>query len=551
MKRKLFLIVLFVFTGILITNAQKKLTILNPSFEDNKPVNSNYPGYAPPPWAIASVVNVAGGNCSVAPSPDMNPGVHGLLPDDKNFMMGAAANGDTNSNCHGGEAFYQVLCKPMMQGVQYSFNMRVMVTSFFPSPPANSIIDSAFFAVYGANAVPASNQFTNPEVLFKAKVNSTSWNTYTIIFTPVNASYTHLVIGAYARLGVQSGFNGVPYIQFDNITDVDSTCGFSIYARDTTICSGSCADIVVNSEEAVNPIQYSWNGSPFVLGDSARTGPNAFCDLTATQSFTVIAVDANNDTAQTVIKVNVQKPAIQALPKTSTICLNDSVQLHASGASSYSWSPPEGLDNSTVSNPVCMPTSTGTYNYMVTGTDILGCKNNDSAQVIVLSLIPTADAGSDQYICPERGDTAIILTATGGNIFIWSTGESTQSITVYPTETTTYTVVVGTICSTETAIDEVKVTVQCGIVIPNVITPNGDNDNQYFYIKGLEQYPDSRLEIFDRWGVKLYETSNYLNDWDGLNYRNNLPVSDGVYYYILYQSDEDKTIHKGFIQVMR
>ena len=210
MKKKLFSIVLFVFAITLTITAQQKLTIFNPSFEDNKPTTSNYGGYTPPPWGIASVVNLSGsGSCSIAPSPDMNPSANGFLPDNKNFMMGAAANGDTTASCHGGEAFYQVLCKPMKQGVQYSFKMRVMVTSFFPPGgplgPATPN-DSAIFAVYGANSIPASNQFTNPEVLYKAKVDTTAWTTYTITFTPVNASYTYLIIGGYAQLSVSSGW---------------------------------------------------------------------------------------------------------------------------------------------------------------------------------------------------------------------------------------------------------------------------------------------------------------------------------------------------------
>ena len=183
--------------------------------------------------------------------------------------------------------------------------------------------------------------------------------------------------------------------------------------------------------------------------------------------------------------------------------------------------------------------------------DALGCKDKDTAKVTVLNLIPTADLGPDKFICPLQGDTAVVLTATGGNIFTWSTGETTQNIIVHPGATTTYSVVVGNICGSATATDEITITVRCGVEIPNVITPNGDKDNQYFYIKNLESYPNSRLEIFDRWGLKIYENSNYLNDWDGLNYKNKIPVTDGVYYYILYLSDEDKSTPHGFVQVIR
>jgi hypothetical protein len=247
------------------------------------------------------------------------------------------------------------------------------------------------------------------------------------------------------------------------------------------------------------------------VGDSTRIGSKAICNLTTTTSYTVIAVDAKNDTAQTVIKVNVQHAVVNALPKTSTFCLNDSVQLQASGATTYSWSPLTGLNNGTISNPISKPSSAGIYNYIVTGTDALGCKDKDTVKVTVLNLIPTADIGPDRFICPQQGDTAITLIATGGNLFTWSTGNFTQSIVVHPAVTTIYTVVVGNTCGTATATDEVLVTVRCGVDIPNVITPNGDKDNQYFYIKGLEGYPNSRLEIFDRWGLKLYENSKLLS----------------------------------------
>lgn len=63
--------------------------------------------------------------------------------------------------------------------------------------------------------------------------------------------------------------------------------------------------------------------------------------------------------------------------------------------------------------------------------------------------------------------------------------------------------------------------------IPNVFTPNGDGINDYFEIKKLENFISNDLVIFNRWGKKVYEASNYQNNWDGDR------LDDGVYYYVL------------------
>lgn len=63
--------------------------------------------------------------------------------------------------------------------------------------------------------------------------------------------------------------------------------------------------------------------------------------------------------------------------------------------------------------------------------------------------------------------------------------------------------------------------------LPNIITPNYDGYNDYFIIEGLEKVDNIKLELFNRWGKKIFEENNYKSDWDGQNY------CDGVYYYII------------------
>ena len=80
---------------------------------------------------------------------------------------------------------------------------------------------------------------------------------------------------------------------------------------------------------------------------------------------------------------------------------------------------------------------------------------------------------------------------------------------------------------------------------PNVITPNGDGLNDVFEVGGLNLYRNSEIEIFDRWGNRVFESKDYTNDWDG----DDLP--EGTYYYVLRVDDPNQTVHKGVITLLR
>ncbi len=80
------------------------------------------------------------------------------------------------------------------------------------------------------------------------------------------------------------------------------------------------------------------------------------------------------------------------------------------------------------------------------------------------------------------------------------------------------------------------------LVLPNVITPNGDNTNEFLYFKYLEYFGSNTLKVFDRWGKVAYRKENYTNDWHPSN------VSDGTYYYILTVQNGDS--YTGFLQII-
>ena len=75
------------------------------------------------------------------------------------------------------------------------------------------------------------------------------------------------------------------------------------------------------------------------------------------------------------------------------------------------------------------------------------------------------------------------------------------------------------------------------VVIPNIFTPNGDSENDIFYIKGLTE--TQGILIYDRWGDKIFEESPYLNHWNGKN-KGGKTISKGTYYYIIEDTNKKK-----------
>jgi gliding motility-associated-like protein len=77
-------------------------------------------------------------------------------------------------------------------------------------------------------------------------------------------------------------------------------------------------------------------------------------------------------------------------------------------------------------------------------------------------------------------------------------------------------------------------------IVPNIITPNGDKQNETFQLG-----PDcvARLQVFSRWGQKVFESATYRDEWDAYG------QPDGVYYYLLSYADGHRV--KGWVEVVR
>jgi gliding motility-associated-like protein len=248
--------------------------------------------------------------------------------------------------------------------------------------------------------------------------------------------------------------------------------------------------------------------------------------------------------------------AVTAGPDTA-FCNGGTVQLNAAGfgATSFSWNPSGGLSCTGCPNPVATVSATSTYVVTVSNGS---CSGTDTVTIIV-SQPPIVSLDGPDTLCTNYQSPFVFTgSAQPGSYYVWNV----DGIPVVPGGAGPD---IGTVNITWSApgIKKVKLDVtaagcppssdsvtvfleECSVRVPNIMVPDGDGKNDRFYILGLEKHPESRLVIYNRWGLKIYESSDYKNDWEGTH--NGKKVPDGVYYYILHL--KDGTEDHGFVTII-
>jgi hypothetical protein len=191
-----------------------------------------------------------------------------------------------------------------------------------------------------------------------------------------------------------------------------------IYAGvDDTVCEGSAYTLKVTGG-----VLYSWNNG---INDSLNT-----VVIYQNTTFDVIGFDTNGCFASdTVTLFTIAAPVADA-GNSVTICEGTTTTLTATGGNQYLWSNGDSVATTEVS-----PLTTTVYSVTVTDT-MSGCSATDDVMVEV-NPAPQVDAGPGYITC--EGDTRT-LVATGNGLFLWSTSETTASISVSPLTTTVYTI---------------------------------------------------------------------------------------------------------------
>lgn len=140
-----------------------------------------------------------------------------------------------------------------------------------------------------------------------------------------------------------------------------------------------------------------------------------------------------------------------------------------------------------------------------------------------------------QNVIMLRGQTITLRPQTDASHFSWSNepgldNYQTQFPVASPAETTTYTLTARNAFGCG-QVESVTITVLDDLVVPNGFTPNNDGYNDAWEIKGLDNYPNVFLQVFNRWGTLVYSSRGYTAPWNGQ--LNGAPLPTGTYYYTL------------------
>ncbi len=249
------------------------------------------------------------------------------------------------------------------------------------------------------------------------------------------------------------------------------------------------------------------------------------------------------------LTINVYDALPLVVSPDTTICPGGVAVLTVSGGDSYAWTPAETLSDPADDYTEAYPTEPTVYTVIATR---FACVNSET---VFVDIYPnTAYAGNDTLI--YFGETAY-LDADGGVSYVWTpeTGLNDPNIEnpiAEPEISTIYTVTVTTdIGCIFTDEMEVVVVQPQAVVIPNAFTPNGDGLNDLLHISTFVNVDLNSFCIFNRWGQKIFETSDILAGWDGKF--NNSDQEIGAYMYIFVGTDEENNeiINKGTITLLR
>jgi gliding motility-associated-like protein len=301
---------------------------------------------------------------------------------------------------------------------------------------------------------------------------------------------------------------------------------------------------------------YTWQ-----FGDgsqSTRYNPQKRYYNPDTYTVTLLTVSDMNCTASVTREVTVHPNPVSGFTAPD-VCLGASTQfintsrVRSGEDMTYEWRFGDDTRSSAPS-PDYRYAAAGSYRVMMLVTTADGqCRDSVEREVAVFPP-PAAFAGRDTAISAGHGAR---LKASGGVGYVWEPADGLSNSRVdnplaNPVQSTLYTVNV-TDANGCTGTAEVNVYVNNDFRIHpyNVITPDGNGENDTWIVEHIERYPGARVSIVNRWGEEVFVSHNYTsaNGWNGFNRTGDI-LPEGTYYYII-TLEGDSRIYRGAVTLLR
>jgi len=327
----------------------------------------------------------------------------------------------------------------------------------------------------------------------------------------------------------------------------------SISTTTTQICVGDILTFNsnVNGGGSSPLLQWFINGNA-VAGATSTTFSSStlsnsdIVTVQLTSNLTCASPNTAVSNSLTITVLPIGTPTITITSDRNVICIGQQVVFNATfefggAAPLFIWQ----VGGSSVTTTVPTYTMSGinsTTNVTCVLVSSYACTTNnmDSALSNTINIqvnpVPTIVLSEDVTI-KEGESTTLTATAAEGLTYLWTPATSLScgdclSPTANPVETTVYTFLVSDPATNCSSNDSVKVTVDKNEHIwwPTAFSPNNDGINDIFYVYGKD-VKEFTLSLFDRWGNKVFETSNLANGWNG-EYKGRI-INSGVLAYVI------------------
>lgn len=314
-----------------------------------------------------------------------------------------------------------------------------------------------------------------------------------------------------------------------------------------------------NGSLTLDPIPSNQDNANLVYDWSPGNQTTATLTVTTSGTYSVVVSNDCDESNSSSAEITLVPPAtVTSLPDDFEIECNDdqlvlSVIYSQTNNYSIEWS--NGSSNNSISVD-----QDGEYCWTITdnfdcGTEVTGCTQ------VNISSIPVANGGfsNPDILCPSEC-MELPLNTSGDDIsYSW-----TSSCSGYPVNQTggsfnfcadnvPATCLGSVITVTGTATNQcgsdqasfALLSGACELIVPNVITPNGNGLNEAFFIVGLENYVDVKFKVFNRWGNKVFEDENYKNGWLAGD------LAEGTYFYTISLPFGLKTQYEGYFTILK
>ena len=396
-----------------------------------------------------------------------------------------------------------------------------------------------------------SKTVTSPSFIWTFGDGSTS--------TAINPTHTYIHSGIYT---VQLVVNDAGSCNFTDTLSkqivVISPNGIDTIPP-VTICSGQATQIGLPSS-ADTTVTYRWSPG---TGLTQTNVSNPFASPAQTTTYQLVVSNGlcSDTFLQTVYFFN----DTLTIHGGNVSCPYDSLQISVIDSKpnqqlTYSWKPVSGIDTGgNTFTPLVKPS--GSTTFTVTVVNQLGCVYTDSVRVNVLStaslLHITATPDTINY-----GDTSQLLLTLVLNVnsYQWVadttlSGTNILNPLAYPVQTHAYYVLASDSlgCITHDTIVVHVLVPPCkesNVYVPDAFTPNGDGKNDVLYVRSNETH-DLYFAVYDRWGQKMFETTDITRGWDGNFKGKKMDAAVFGYYVKGHCADGNVFEKKGNVTLLR